>query len=124
MIDDEAGAPLGPVAGIDGFLLGCLVDAVTGMVVASRSDHDDINLPAAAAAAMDIAQALSLLATELPTDGLEDVLVTFRDQLYVTRLINTDAEPQLLLVVLLDRGQANLAMARREVRAFCASYAG
>ena len=41
-MDDEAGAPLGPVAGIDGFLLGCLVDAVTGMVVASRSDSTSI----------------------------------------------------------------------------------
>jgi hypothetical protein len=124
VIVDEAEALLDPVAGIDGFLLGCLVDAATGMVVAARSEHGDLSLPAAAAGAVDIAHVLSLLTAELPTDGLEDVLVTFRDQLYVTRPISPDAEPQILLVVLLDRLRANLALARREIRAFCASYAG
>ena len=124
MIVEETEALLDPVAGIDGFMLGCLVDASTGMVVAARSDHDGINPAVAAAGAVDIAQALSLLTAQLPTDGVEDVLVTFRGQLYVTRLIAQDSEPQILLVVLLDRLRANLALARREIRAFCASYAG
>jgi hypothetical protein len=55
------------------------------------------------------------LTGELPVDGLEDVMVTFRRQLYVIRLVNP--EPQILLMVILDRDRVNLAMARREIRA-------
>ena len=58
---------------------------------------------------------------ELPVEGLEDVMVTFRRQLCVIRLVNP--EPQILLLVILDRDRLNLAMARREIRAFCASFA-
>jgi hypothetical protein len=48
-------------------------------------------------------------------------MVTFRDQLYVIRLVNP--EPQILLLVNLDRDRVNLPMARREIRTFCASFA-
>ena len=51
MILDEAEALLDPVSDIDGFILACLVDASTGMVLASRKDQDDISLPTAAAGA-------------------------------------------------------------------------
>lgn len=66
MILDEAEALLDPVSDIDGFMLACLVDASTGMVLASRKDQDDISLPTAAAGAADIANVLSLLAGQLP----------------------------------------------------------
>ena len=54
MIPDEAGALLDPASDIEGFMLACLVDASTGMVLASRKDQDDISLPTAAAGAADI----------------------------------------------------------------------
>jgi len=123
MIIDEAEALLDPVSDIDGFLLACLVDASTGMVLASREDQDDLSLPTAAAAAADIANVLALLTGELPMDGLEDVMVTFRRQLYVIRLVRQDPEPRILLLVILDRTRVNLAMARHEIRNFCASFA-
>ena len=123
MILDEAEALLDPVSDIDGFMLACLVDASTGMVLASRKDQEDISLPTAAAGAADIANVLSLLAGQLPVDGLEDVMVTFRRQLYMIRLVREDPEPQILLLVMLDRSRVNLAMARREIRNFCASFA-
>ena len=123
MILDEAEALLDPVSDIDGFMLACLVNASTGMVLASRKDQDDISLPTAAAGAADIANVLSLLAGQLPVDGLEDVMVTFRRQLYMIRLVREDPEPQILLLVILDRSRVNLAMARREIRNFCASFA-
>src|SRR5882724_3199807 len=47
-------------------MLACLVDASTGMVLASRKDQDDISLPTAAAGAADIANVLSQLTGELP----------------------------------------------------------
>lgn len=123
MILNEAGSVIDPVADIDGFLLGCLADASTGMILAARKDQDDISLPTAAAGAADIANVLLLLAGELPVDGLEDVMVTFRSQLYVVRLMSDDLEPNILLLVILDRARANLAMARREIRNFCANFA-
>ena len=113
MILDEAEALLDPVSDIEGFMLACLVDASTGMVLASRKDQDDISLPTAAAGAADIANVLSQLTGELPVDGLEDVMVI--------RLVS--AEPQILLLVILDRDRVNLAMARRAIRTFCASFA-
>ena len=64
---------------------------------------------------------LSQLTGELPADGLEDVMVTFRRQLYVIRLVNP--EPQILLLVMLDRDRGNLALARRAIRTFCAGFA-
>jgi hypothetical protein len=121
VILDEAEALLDPVSDIDGFMLACLVDVSTGMVLASRKDQDDIGLPTAAAGAADIANVLSLLAGELPVDGLEDVIVTFRRKLYVIRLVRQDPEPQILLLVILDRSRVNLAMARLAIRNFCAS---
>ena len=57
---------------------------------------------------------------ELPVEGLEDVMVTFRRQLCVIRLVNP--EPQILLLVILDRDRVNLVMVRREIRTFCASF--
>jgi hypothetical protein len=123
LILNEAEAALDPVAHIDGFLLGCLVDVSTGMILAARKDQDDISLPTAAAGAADIANVLSLLAGELPVDGLEDVMVTFRSQLYVIRLISDELEPNVLLLVVLDRARANLALARREIRNFCVNFA-
>jgi len=123
VILDEAEALLDPVSDIDGFMLACLVDASTGMVLASRKDQDDISLPTAAAGAADIAGVLALLAGQLPVDGLEDVMVTFRRQLYMIRLVREDPEPQILLLVILDRSRVNLAMARREIKNFCASFA-
>ena len=123
MILDEAEALLDPVSDIDGFMLACLVDASTGMVLASRKDQDDISLPTAAAGAADIANVLALLAGQLPVDGLDDVMVTFRRQLFMMRVVREDPEPQILLLVILDRNRVNLAMARREIKNFCASFA-
>jgi hypothetical protein len=121
VILDEAEALLDLVSDIEGFMLACLVDASTGMVLASRKDQDDIGLPTAPAGAADIANELTQLTGVLPVDGLEDVMVTFRRQLYVIRLVSP--EPQILLLVILDRDRVNLAMARRAIRTFCASFA-
>lgn len=124
MILSEADTMLAPVTEIDGFVLACVMDASTGMVLASLQEQDGISLPTAAAGAADIANVVSLLAAQLALgDGPEDVMVTFRDHFYVIRPVRPDPERQILLLVILDRLRTNLAMARREIRDFCASFA-
>ena len=123
MIVSEADTMLAPVTGIDGFLVGCLMDASTGMVLASRRDQDGISLPTAAAGAADIANVVGLLAARLAIpDGPEDVMVTFPDHFHVIRPVGTDPASQILLLVILDRQRTNLAIARREIRDFCAGF--
>jgi hypothetical protein len=72
VILSEADSLLAPIAEIDGFLLGCLIDASTGMVVASQlaQEQDGINL---------------------------DVMVTFHNRFHVIRLVRQNVEPQILL---------------------------
>jgi hypothetical protein len=88
-----ADALLVPIARIDGCALACLIDASTGMVVASMQDEGSINLPAAAGGAADIANVVTLLSGELATgDGLEDVILTFNHDFHVIRPIKPDID--------------------------------
>jgi len=124
MILPEADGLLAPIMDIDGFRLACLIDASTGMVLAAQQDQADIGLPAAAAGATDIANVLALLNGRMATgESLEDVIVTFSSSLYMVRPIRRDPDPQILLLVILDRLRTNLAMARRSIRDFCVSFA-
>jgi hypothetical protein len=123
MISPEAGELLMPVMAIDGFRLGCLIDASTGTVLASRQSRDAPFLPAAAAGAADIANVLSLLSGRLATgEVLQDVMVTFSDSFFIVRPVGRDPDPRLLLLVVADRQRTNLAMAHRSIRDFCAGF--
>jgi hypothetical protein len=125
VLSPAANALLAPVAEIDGFRLASLVDAATGMVVSSAvSDPDDLSLAAVAAGAADIVSVLSRLSSELGADdGLEDVMVTFGSRFHLIRHVRADSAQPVVLLVVLDRSRANLAMARREIRDFCAGLA-
>jgi len=113
-------AMLAPVASIDGFAFACLVDQATGMTLASAPEQGDIAAAAAAAGAADIANALALMSARLATnETVDDVIVTFSDYLHLIRPVSQDPAQRILLLVILDRRRANLAMARREIRAFC-----
>jgi len=48
--------------------------------------------------------------------------VTFSDSFFMVRPVRRDQEPQILLLVIADRQRTNLAMARRLIRDFCASF--
>jgi hypothetical protein len=112
---------LAPVTAIDGFQLAGLVDASTGMVLAAAEDQGDMSLDTAAAGAADVASVLSLLSSELATDDeLEDVMVTFSNHFHLIRVVHPAPAQTVILLVILDRARANLAMARRAIRNFCA----
>jgi hypothetical protein len=79
---------------------------------------------ATAAGAADIVSVLSLLSSELGADdGLEDVMVTFGSRFHLIRHVRADSAQPVVLLVVLDRSRANLAMARREIREFCEGMA-
>lgn len=123
MILSEADTLLAPVTEIDGFVLACLVDASTGMVLASRQASDGMSLPSVAAGAADISHVLSLLGGQLAMDeGLEDVMVTFSRHFHVIYPVSPDPDARIVLLVILDRAKTNLAMARREIRSFCTNF--
>jgi hypothetical protein len=120
----SADALLAPVTAIDGFRLASLIDASTGMVLASAQDRQDISLTKAAAGAADIAGVLGMLTGELAAgDELEDVMVTFDKHFHLIRMVRPANLQTVILLVVLDRARANLAMARRAIRNFCASLA-
>jgi len=115
-------AVLAPVTTIDGFLLACLIEPATGMILASAPGQGEISLSVAAAGAADIAYVLSVLSAKLAAnEELDDVIVTFSNHLHLIRPLKRDEGQRALLLVILDRRRANLAMARREVRNFCDS---
>jgi hypothetical protein len=117
-------ALLDPVTTIDGFRLAGLIDASTGMVLASAQDGGDLSLPTAVAAAADMAGVLSHLTGALAvSDELEDVMVTFNNHFQLIRMLRTTPTQTVILLVILDRARANLAMARHAIRNFCASLA-
>jgi hypothetical protein len=116
---------LAPVRQIDGFVLACLVDASSGMILGSLQDQDDMRLPVAAAAATDVVSVLSMMTGELATGSdVEDVIVTLNSHYHLIRLFRPGPGRRLLLLVTLERPQANLAMAHREIRDFSASLCG
>jgi len=125
VLSPAANALLAPVAAIDGFRLASLVDAATGMVMSSSvNDPDDLSLAPVAAGPADIVSVLALLSSELGADdGLEDVMVTFGSRFHLIRHVRADSAQPVVLLVVLDRSRANLALARREIRDFCESIA-
>src|SRR6201999_3018339 len=122
MILPEAGELLTPAMSIDGFRLGCLIDASTGMVLATLHSQDAPDAQTAAAGAADLVSVLTLLNGKLATgEILEDVMITFSDSFFMVRPVGREAEPRILLLVVADRHRPNLALATRSLRDLCAS---
>jgi predicted regulator of Ras-like GTPase activity (Roadblock/LC7/MglB family) len=118
-------AMLAPMKRIDGFVLACLVDADSGLVLGAVRGDDSISVPVAAAGAADVAGALSLMTSRLALKGdLEDVIVTLGSHYHLIRALPAEPAGQLVLLVTLERPAANLAMAHREVRESASAAAG
>ncbi len=125
MLTSAADAVLTPLTAIDGFALACLVDPASGLVLASVAGPADVSLPTAAAGAADVAFVLTLLSAKLAADEqLEDVIITFSNHFHIIRPIEQDFGHRVLLLVIADRRRANLAMARRAIRAFGSTISG
>ena|ERR1700761_1815126 len=123
MILPEADELLTPAMAIDGFRLGCLIDASTGMVLATAQSQDAPSPATAAAGAADLVNVLTLLNGKLATgETLEDVMITFSDSFYMVRPIGREPDAKILLLIVADRHRTNLALAHRSLRDLCASF--
>lgn len=123
MVLPEAGEFLTPAMAIDGFRLGCLIDASTGMVLASVQSTDALAAPTAAAGAADIVNVLTLLTGKLATgEVLEDVMITLSDSYFMVHPVDRDKERRIVLLVVTDRRRTNLALAHRSIRDLCTGF--
>ena len=96
---------------IDGFIGGCLCDGESGMTMASVGGNAALNLEVAAAANSEVLRAKRKAAKALNLkDDIEDILITLGKQYHLIRPLKS--KPMIFFYLALDRGHANLAMAR------------
>ncbi|MET9727345.1 hypothetical protein [Streptomyces zaomyceticus] len=102
---------------IEGSMAVALVDYTSGMALGSLGGGKDLDLTVAAAANTDVIRAkvrtMEMLGLK---DDIEDVLITLGTQYHLMRLIKGRGGNGLFLYLVLDKGRANLAMARHQLR--------
>jgi hypothetical protein len=96
---------------IDGAVGCCLVDSNSGMMLAQAGGGAALNLEMAAAGNTEVVRAKrkTMKALDLK-DNIEDILITLNRQYHLIRLLKNNEA--LFLYLVLDKGRANLAMAR------------
>jgi hypothetical protein len=99
---------------LDGVLGVCIVDSNSGMMLGTAGGGAGLNLEVAAAGNTEVVRAKRKTMRSLGlNDPIEDILITLGRQYHLLRpLRSNDA---LFIYVALDRGKANLAMARHQL---------
>jgi hypothetical protein len=102
---------------IEGARGAALVDYTSGMALGVLGGGKDLDLAIAAAGNTEVVRAkiraLELLGLQ---DQIEDILITLGGQYHLIRPLAGKAGKGLFLYLVLDRGRANLAMARHQLR--------
>ncbi len=100
---------------IDGAIGAALVDYETGMSL-GQAGGGDLDLDVAAAGNADVVKAKLRTMNALGlNEKIEDILITLSSQYHLLRLITARSGQGLFLYMALDKGKANLAMARRQL---------
>jgi predicted regulator of Ras-like GTPase activity (Roadblock/LC7/MglB family) len=95
---------------LDGAMCAAVVDANSGMMLASVGTGVDLEIAAAGNTEVVRAKMKTMKNLGL-NDKIEDILITLNKQFHIIRPIT--AKPGLFLYFVLDKAKANLALARR-----------
>ena len=99
---------------IDGAIGVALVDYTSGMTLGQSGTG--LNLDVAAAGNTEVVRAkLRTMEALGLNDGIEDILITLSSQYHLIRLISDKSGLGLFLYLALDKGKANLALARHKL---------
>jgi len=95
-----------------------LVDYESGMSLGTSGGGDWLNLELAAAGNTEVVRSkLRVMSTLALNDTIEDILITLHRQYHLIRLMNSmKTRGSLFLYLVLEREQANLALARHNLK--------
>ena len=104
-------------ANIRGAFAVALVDFDSGMTLGSRGGSPEFDLDVAAPGNSDVVRTKLEVMQKLGLrETIEDILITLDTQYHLIRIIHGTGEENLFFYLVLNRAQANLAMARRDLR--------
>ena len=104
-------------ANIKGAFAVALVDYDSGMRLGSRGGSPEFDLDVAAPGNSEVVRTKLEVMSKLGLrESIEDILITLNSQYHLIRPIHGAADEKLFLYLVLNRAQANLAMARRDLR--------
>jgi hypothetical protein len=111
-------AALKEAMNIDGALGASLVDWESGMSLGAVGGGKYLDLDVAAAGNTEVIRAKMRTMESLRLDDqIEDILITLTKQYHLIRLLKSSRSDQgLFLYLVLDRGKANLALARHSLK--------
>lgn len=102
---------------IEGAIGAALVDYTSGMALGTVGGGKDLDLNVAAAGNTDVVRAKVRTMEHLGLqEEIEDILITLGGQYHLLRLLTSRSSSGLFLYLALDKGRANLAMARHQLR--------
>ncbi|WP_199440931.1 hypothetical protein [Umezawaea beigongshangensis] len=94
-----------------------LVDYDSGMTLGAQGGNALLDLEAAGAGNTEVMRAkLRTIASLQLDDTIEDILITLQRQYHIIRPLSDVLVGRLFLYLVLDRGRANLALARHHLR--------
>lgn len=101
---------------IEGVIGVALVDYGSGMALGTLGGGKEMDLNVAAAGNTDVVRAKVRTMEHLGLqDEIEDILITLGGQYHLIRLLKSRDSKGLFLYLALDKGRANLAMARHQL---------
>lgn len=100
-----------------------VVDTASGMALATGGTTGP-SLEVAAAGSANVIRAMLTTMGEIDlADEIEDMVTTLGTQYHLVRVMNADSTTGLFAYLVLDRREANLALARHKLRLACQQLA-